>query len=107
MRAGDKPETRKLEIITVSAFYAVEPQPVVPLIDGSNNAVQPGFDTEAFGNQNAKWETTTQTNLGIDATFLKGMFSFENLDLYNRTTSDMLCRCIACYSGVPLLRFLM
>ncbi|MET7256829.1 SusC/RagA family TonB-linked outer membrane protein [Dyadobacter fermentans] len=58
-------------------------------IDGSNNAVQPGFDTEAFGNQNAKWETTTQTNVGIDATFLKGMFGL-NLDLYNRTTSDML-----------------
>ena len=58
-------------------------------IDGSNNAVQPGFDTEAFGNPDAKWETTTQTNIGIDATFLKGMFNF-NLDLYNRTTSDML-----------------
>ncbi|QRR03851.1 TonB-dependent receptor [Dyadobacter sandarakinus] len=58
-------------------------------IDGSNNAVQAGFDTEAFGNQNAKWETTTQTNIGLDATFLKGMFGF-NLDLYTRTTSDML-----------------
>ncbi|MCE6989329.1 TonB-dependent receptor [Dyadobacter sp. CY323] len=58
-------------------------------IDGSNNAVQPGFDTEAFGNPDAKWETTTQTNIGLDATILKGMFAF-NLDLYNRTTSDML-----------------
>jgi TonB-linked SusC/RagA family outer membrane protein len=58
-------------------------------IDGSNNAVQAGFDTDAFGNQNAKWETTTQTNIGLDGTFLKGMFGF-NLDLYNRTTSDML-----------------
>ncbi|MCE7064275.1 TonB-dependent receptor [Dyadobacter sp. CY326] len=58
-------------------------------IDGSNNAVQPGFDTEAFGNPDAKWETTTQTNIGLDATFLKGMFNL-NLDLYNRTTSDML-----------------
>lgn len=58
-------------------------------IDGSNSSVQPGFDTQAFGNQNAKWETTTQTNIGLDATFLKGMFNL-NLDLYNRTTSDML-----------------
>ncbi|GGB89641.1 SusC/RagA family TonB-linked outer membrane protein [Dyadobacter sediminis] len=58
-------------------------------IDGSNNSVQPGFDTQAFGNQDAKWETTTQTNLGLDATFLKGMFGI-NLDVYTRTTSDML-----------------
>lgn len=58
-------------------------------IGGGNNAVEPGFDTEAFGNPDAKWETTTQTNIGLDATFLKGMFNF-NLDLYNRTTSDML-----------------
>lgn len=58
-------------------------------IDGSNNSVTAGFDTEAFGNQNAKWETTTQTNLGLDGTFLKGKIGF-NLDIYNRTTSDML-----------------
>ncbi|MCE7040776.1 TonB-dependent receptor [Dyadobacter sp. CY312] len=58
-------------------------------IDGSNSSVTPGFDTDAFGNQDAKWETTTQTNIGLDATFLKGMFGL-NIDLYNRTTSDML-----------------
>jgi TonB-linked SusC/RagA family outer membrane protein len=58
-------------------------------INGSNNAVEAGFDTEAFGNQNAKWETTTQTNVGLDGTFFKGKLGF-NLDLYTRTTSDML-----------------
>lgn len=58
-------------------------------IDGSNNAAQAGFDTQAFGNPDAKWETTTQTNIGLDATFLKGKLGF-NLDLYDRTTSDML-----------------
>ncbi|MBC3787585.1 SusC/RagA family TonB-linked outer membrane protein [Spirosoma utsteinense] len=58
-------------------------------IDGSNNSVQSGFDTEAFGNPDAKWETTTQTNLGLDATFMKGKLGLT-LDLFNRTTSDML-----------------
>ncbi|MGV3558932.1 SusC/RagA family TonB-linked outer membrane protein [Larkinella arboricola] len=58
-------------------------------IDGSNNSTQAGFDTQAFGNPDAKWETTTQTNIGLDATFLKGKLGF-NLDLYDRTTSDML-----------------
>ncbi|QNL49142.1 TonB-dependent receptor [Olivibacter sp. SDN3] len=58
-------------------------------IDGSNNAVIPGFDSGAFGNPDAKWETTTQTNVGLDMTILQGRIGF-NLDLYNRTTSDML-----------------
>lgn len=58
-------------------------------IGGSNSSVQSGFDTEAFGNPDAKWETTTQTNIGLDATFLRGRLAV-NLDLYNRTTSDML-----------------
>ncbi|WP_240163916.1 SusC/RagA family TonB-linked outer membrane protein [Spirosoma taeanense] len=58
-------------------------------IDGSNNSVQSGFDTEAFGNPDAKWETTTQTNIGLDATLLKGKLGIT-LDLYDRTTSDML-----------------
>jgi len=58
-------------------------------INGSNNSVQAGFDTEAFGNPDAKWETTTQTNIGIDGIFFKGKVGV-NLDLYNRTTSDML-----------------
>ncbi len=58
-------------------------------ITGSNNAVVAGFDTQAFGNPDAKWETTTQTNVGIDATVLRGKLNFT-LDWYNRTTSDML-----------------
>lgn len=58
-------------------------------IDGSDNSVVAGFDTGAFGNPDAKWEATTQTNIGLDATFLSGKLGF-NLDLYSRTTSDML-----------------
>lgn len=58
-------------------------------IDGTNNSVTAGFDTGAFGNADAKWEATTQTNVGLDMTILQGKLGF-NLDLYNRTTSDML-----------------
>ncbi|MDB5260881.1 MAG: TonB-dependent receptor plug [Adhaeribacter sp.] len=58
-------------------------------ITGSNSSVAPGFDTQAFGNPDAKWETTTQTNIGLDATILQGKFGFT-FDVYNRITSDML-----------------
>ena len=74
-------------------------------IDGSNSSVQSGFDTEAFGNPDAKWETTTQTNIGLDATFMKGKLGI-NLDLYNRTTSDMLYQVsLPATQGVATLPF--
>jgi TonB-dependent starch-binding outer membrane protein SusC len=56
---------------------------------GSNTAVVAGFDTQAFGNPDAKWEATTQTNVGLDATILSGKLGF-NVDWYNRKTNDML-----------------
>lgn len=58
-------------------------------INGSNSSVQAGFDTGTFGNPNAKWETTTQANFGIDAALFDGKFGV-NFDVYNRTTTDML-----------------
>jgi TonB-linked SusC/RagA family outer membrane protein len=67
-------------------------------INGTNNSVVSGFDTQAIGNPDAKWETTTQTNIGIDATILKGKFGF-NVDLFNRKTSDMLYQL-----GLPAIR---
>ncbi|QKZ15782.1 TonB-dependent receptor [Spirosoma sp. KUDC1026] len=74
-------------------------------IDGSNSSVQSGFDTEAFGNPDAKWETTTQTNIGLDATFLKGKLGI-NLDLYDRTTSNMLYQVsLPATQGVATLPF--
>ena len=57
-------------------------------MSGSNNSYTSGFQSLAFGNPNAKWETTTSTNIGFDATF----FNRLNLtiDLWQRNTSDML-----------------
>ena len=58
-------------------------------IDGSTSDPRLGFSTRAFGNPNAKWETTTTNNLGIDMTMLGGKLDF-NLDVYTATTTDML-----------------
>jgi len=58
-------------------------------ITGANTGVIAGFDTQGYGNPDARWETTTQTNIGIDATFLNGMIDIS-VDWFDRKTSDML-----------------
>jgi TonB-linked SusC/RagA family outer membrane protein len=42
-----------------------------------------------LGNPNLKWETTTQSNLGFDFSFLKNKIGF-NIDLYKKLTTDLL-----------------
>ncbi len=58
-------------------------------IDGSTTNPVIGFDAARFGNPDARWETTTSNNLGLDVEMLDGKFFFE-FDLWNRVTSDML-----------------
>lgn len=58
-------------------------------IDGSTSSPTIGFDAAKFGNPDAKWETTTSNNLGLDVEMLDGKFFFE-FDIWNRITSDML-----------------
>ena len=60
-------------------------------IDGSSNSPKIGYDTQAFGNPTAKWETTTSTNIGIDASLFKSKLAVE-IDLWSRKTTDMLFR---------------
>ncbi len=57
-------------------------------MSGSNSAVSTGFSQSTFGNVDVKWETTTTTNVGIDATLLKN-FTLT-LDIWQRNTKDML-----------------
>lgn len=62
-----------------SSFYA---------IDGSDNNITLGYQSRAIGNPDARWETTTTSNIAVDATL------FNNLDitvdLWNKNTEDML-----------------
>jgi TonB-linked SusC/RagA family outer membrane protein len=58
-------------------------------MNGTNTSVLAGFDTQGYGNPDAKWETTTQTNIGIDATVLNGRLGFT-VDWFERKTSNML-----------------
>ena len=60
-------------------------------IDGSTSAPTLGFDVQSYGNPNAKWETTTSNNIGLDLVMFDSRFSL-GLDLWDRVTSDMLFR---------------
>ena len=58
-------------------------------IDGSSSSPTIGFDAQRFGNPNAKWETTTSNNLGLDVLMFGDKVNFE-FDVWQRVTSDML-----------------
>ena len=58
-------------------------------IDGSTSNPTLGFDAQRFGNPNAKWETTTSNNIGLDAVMFGDKVNLE-VDVWQRVTSDML-----------------
>ncbi len=58
-------------------------------LNGTRTSALPGYELTQFGNPAAKWETTTSTNIGIDAQLLNNRVDFA-FDWYTRITSDML-----------------
>ena len=58
-------------------------------LNGTNNNVVSGIKVATTGNPDLKWETTTQTNLGIDAYLFGGAVSL-GLDYYWKNTKDMI-----------------
>lgn len=57
--------------------------------DGSNNSATPGIIVGASGNTKLKWETTTQTNIGLDFSMFNGSLGIS-ADYYIKKTKDML-----------------
>ncbi|KAA9357567.1 SusC/RagA family TonB-linked outer membrane protein [Larkinella humicola] len=58
-------------------------------IAATNSTLNPGFFRSRIGNPNAKWETSTTTNVGIDATFLNGKLDLV-FDIWRKDTKDLL-----------------
>ncbi|HAH23097.1 MAG TPA: TonB-dependent receptor, partial [Prolixibacteraceae bacterium] len=71
--------------------FRTNPQYSSYSLTGSPTSAIAGFDSNAFGNKNAKWEATTTTNLGLDLSLFKGTLTF-NVDAWKRVTTDMLFR---------------
>lgn len=55
----------------------------------NNTGVTAGVIQGNQGNKNLKWETTTQTDVGIEMEFLNGRLHFE-ADYFNKSTTDLL-----------------
>ena len=60
-----------------------------------NNAMSPAVYVSQIANKNLKWETTYQTNIGLDYGFFNNRISGE-IDIYNKDTKDLLL-----YAEVP------
>ncbi len=58
-------------------------------ISGSNTSALAGFYKSRIGNPDAKWETSTTTNVGFDALLLDGKWDLI-VDLWKKETSDLL-----------------
>ena len=54
-----------------------------------NDAIDIGVSLARLANPNLKWETTTEANVGIDFSILKGRVS-GSLELYSKVISDLL-----------------
>jgi len=55
----------------------------------NNTGVTAGVIQGNQGNKNLKWETTTQTDVGIEVEILNGRLHFE-ADYFNKSTTDLL-----------------
>lgn len=60
-------------------------------IDGTNGGsiLPSGFKRNQIGNDDIKWETTTQINLGVDYSLLDDSL-YGSLDLFHKKTTDIL-----------------
>jgi TonB-dependent starch-binding outer membrane protein SusC len=62
------------------------------------------YKSQAFNNANLKWETTKQTNLGIDFGFADSRV-YGAIDLYDKHTSDLLIKVDAAQPAVQPYRW--
>jgi TonB-linked SusC/RagA family outer membrane protein len=84
-------QTGNQEIGNYNSLTQFSTNPITSFYDlnGSRTSAIPGYELTQFGNAKAKWETTTSTNLGLDANLFGGKVDIA-FDWYTRTTSDML-----------------
>lgn len=72
--------------IGTNAFASYYAHPAYLSGDGQ---IEIGVSPDKLGNPELKWETTTETNIGVDYSLLNGRVS-GSLDFYNKVISDLL-----------------
>lgn len=69
-----------------------------------DNTVYQGARPSGYSNPNLKWETSEQTDLGLDLRFFNGSLSLT-ADYFNKTTKNMLFNLpLPDYAGYPSIR---
>jgi hypothetical protein len=58
-------------------------------IDGNASGSSQGFRPTRLGNEDTKWETQVTTNIGFDASFIRGTLQ-ASLDWYQKKAEDLL-----------------
>ncbi len=84
-------QTGNQEIGNYNSFstFASSPESSFYDINGAKTSSLQGYELGQFGNANAKWETTTSQNFGVDANMFSNKLELS-FDVYKRVTSDML-----------------
>ncbi|MEO9022954.1 MAG: TonB-dependent receptor [Ginsengibacter sp.] len=90
----------------ITGNQAIQPYQTLSRISSGSNYPYNGTDATDLGlyvsssaNPNLKWESTTQTNFGIDMGFLEGRLMIT-ADYYDKTTKNLLMpRELPAYSG--------
>jgi TonB-linked SusC/RagA family outer membrane protein len=71
-----------------SSIFGLNPYVTQYALTGSNVSAQTGFALLQIGNPNIHWEVNSTTNIGFDATLLRGVT--VNFNWFNRVTKDLL-----------------
>jgi TonB-linked SusC/RagA family outer membrane protein len=84
-------QTGNQEIGNYNPFliYATNPTNSFYDLNGSRTSSIQGYQLDQFGNANAKWETTTSVDFGLDASLFKGKVDLT-FDWFNRKTTNAL-----------------
>ena len=84
-------QTGNQEIGNYNSFtqFGTDPRTSFYDLNGARNSSLQGYELIQFGNPNAKWETTTSANIGVDASLMNSKLDVS-LDWYVRETTDML-----------------
>jgi TonB-linked SusC/RagA family outer membrane protein len=91
-RVGDYDTYAQLELLQASRgnFSGID-DVVHGVYPFNNNVSSVGAVPTSLANRDLKWETTTQSNIGFDLSFLKDRINFT-FDWYDKITSDLLLR---------------
>ncbi|MEJ1238047.1 TonB-dependent receptor [Chryseolinea sp. T2] len=69
-------------------LYSFYPQ-LNPVTYVFGSTVVQGYEQQKIADPNITWETATQTDIGLDAEFFEGRFTFT-MDYYDKTNRDIL-----------------